>query len=110
MEQTTIEKVEQIREMLNDLTPVELRAIAKAAYAVAELKGRQSLYRGCRVAWKSEKYGRMFAGKVTFLNEKTVSVVADDGGKWRIPWSMLEVVKNGGPVGRPAILNEEFEQ
>lgn len=51
---------------------------------------------GAKVSFESSRHGRLL-GTVVKLNRKTVSVVTDDGRRWKVAPQLLSRVKDANP-------------
>ena len=52
-----------------------------------------SFYKGMRVSFKSNKTGCTITGRVDRVNQKTLSITADDGTSWKVSATMVNKIK-----------------
>ena len=92
---SAVEAIKRLNEedllFLNELIVERLKLIAQARSTSEMVR----FTKGDRVAFHTQD-GRTMQGVVLRLNKKTVSVATDDGYKWKVSPSLLELIKTTG--------------
>ncbi len=94
--------VEAIKRLGKDDLLFLNRLIVERLKLIAQAEATRQMVRfteGDRVAFSTAD-GRMVEGMVLQLNKKTVSLVADDGRRWKVSPSLLRLVRSAGDFRR----------
>jgi len=75
---------------IDDLRKVNEWVRAKASHL--QRVSAHSFYKGMRVSFKSNKTGCIITGRVNRVNQKTLSIIAEDGTSWKVSASLVKSI------------------